>query len=94
MTLAVPRVLTLGPAEGVWEQPGLGVPAVATATADKTNTGLFVDTGPDEKLPDAFQAPALPSARRGWAGAALGSVTPHVFFLISCLVFRAPALTF
>lgn len=73
----------------------LCVPAVAMATADKTNAGLFVDTGPDGKLAGAFKAPAVPSARRGRAGGRSAQVGDgSSLFLVLCLSSRAPVLTF
>lgn len=72
---------------------GLGrcVPAGAVAASLKTDTGLSGDTGPAEQL---SLAKALLSPRRGWAGVVLVSAFAHVSFLVLCVLFRVPVLTF
>lgn len=53
--------------EGHGESPALcsWVPTVAAATASDTNTGLCVDTGPGQKLPNLVTASAVTVEGRG-----------------------------
>lgn len=67
----------------------LWVLTVAIATADKTNIGLCVDTGPGQKLPNPATASLTAEGRAG-----LRCAKADGLFLVLCLFFRVPVLTF